>query len=47
MSSIAVLVYLLAIGIAAYLMHHFQLQAWYWHAKEVVPCGSFIRSSAT
>ena len=35
MSSIAVLVYLLAIGIPAYLLHHFQFQAWYWHALAI------------
>ena len=36
MSSMAVLVYFLAIGISVYLLHHFYSQAWYWHALAIV-----------
>jgi hypothetical protein len=32
MSGIAIVVYLLAIGIPVHLLHHFHTQAWYWHA---------------
>jgi hypothetical protein len=31
MSGMAILVYLLAIGIPVYLLHRFHPQAWYWH----------------
>lgn len=31
MSSMAVLVYVLAIGVPVYVLHHFHSQAWYWH----------------
>jgi hypothetical protein len=36
MFSMAVLVYLLAIVIPVYLLHHFQSQAWYWHLLAVL-----------
>ena len=36
MSSMAVLVYLLAIGIPVCLLHHFHSQAWYWHVLAVL-----------
>jgi len=36
MSNIAILVYLLAIGIPVYLLHHFHSQAWYWHVLAIL-----------
>jgi hypothetical protein len=36
MSGIAILVYLLAIGIPVYLLHHFHPQAWYWHLLAIL-----------
>jgi hypothetical protein len=36
MSSIAILVYLLAIGISVYLLHHFHSRAWYWHLLAIL-----------
>ena len=33
---LAVLVYLLAMGIPIYLLYHFHSQAWYWHALAVI-----------
>jgi len=33
---LAVLVYLLAMGIPIYLLYHFHSQAWYWHAFAVL-----------
>ena len=32
---LAVLVYLLAMGIPLYLLYHFHAQAWYWHSLAV------------
>jgi len=36
MLSMAVLVYLLAISIPVYLLHHFHPQAWYWHVLAIL-----------
>jgi hypothetical protein len=33
---LAVLVYLLAMGIPIYLLYHFHSQAWYWHTLSVL-----------
>ena len=35
MSGIAILVYLLAIGIPGYLLHQFHSRSWYWHVLSV------------
>jgi hypothetical protein len=33
---LAVLVYLLAIGIPVFLLYHFRSQAWYWHVLAIL-----------
>jgi len=35
-SMLAVLVYLLALGIPIYLLYYFRSQAWYWHMLSVL-----------
>jgi len=35
MQNLAILAYLLAIGIAVYLLRHFHSLAWYWHASAI------------
>jgi hypothetical protein len=38
---LAVLVYLLAIGLPLYLLYQFRPRAWYWHSLAVVAAMSF------